>query len=171
MNCICEFCNKAFNTNSLLQRHIKTAKYCLELRREKKDLETVIDADTVNEDITKKFQCNSCMKEFTNKRNMIIHIENCKEVNVQKIKDNYMNELLEKDKELIAKEDVIKHLESKIKNHDNENSIASELIIKSDIIQKFKLTLEDNSIISIPVRSDGYVNVTALCKSIKKAYR
>jgi hypothetical protein len=109
MTCICEFCNKEFNTNSLLQRHIKTAKYCLELRRRKEDLEIVINSDTVNADITKKFQCNSCTKEFTNKRNMIIHIENCKEVNVQKIKDNYNNKLLEKD-------EVIKQLESKIKN-------------------------------------------------------
>ncbi len=39
-----------------------------------------------------------------------------------------------------------------------------EVVLKPDIIRNFKLILEDNTTIRIPVRNGGYVNVTALCK-------
>jgi hypothetical protein len=61
----------------------------------------------------------------------------------------------------------LKELE-KIILEDRENNISKEIDLKSDIIKKFKLTLKDNTTVSIPVRSDGYVNVTALCKASNK---
>jgi len=101
----CEFCESSFDTNSLLQRHIKTAKYCLELRfgkQEKKDKKQ-----------TKKFECYGCLKEFTNKKNMNTHIEICEEVRVKKIKEEHQREI-KKIKENHQKE--IEKLELKIQN-------------------------------------------------------
>jgi len=101
----CEFCESSFDTNSLLQRHIKTAKYCLELRfgkQEKKDKKP-----------TKKFECYGCLKEFTNKKNMNTHIEICEEVRVKKIKEEHQREI-KKIKENHQKE--IEKLELKIQN-------------------------------------------------------
>jgi hypothetical protein len=48
---------------------------------------------------------------------------------------------------------------------DRENNLTKERVLKPDNIQNFKLILEDNTTIRIPVRNDGYVNVTALCKA------
>jgi hypothetical protein len=46
----------------------------------------------------------------------------------------------------------------------------TELMKTSDIVE-FKLTLKNNTELSIPVSKDGYVNVTKLCKAGGKEYK
>ena len=183
---MCEFCKAEFSVNSSLQRHIKTSKTCLQLRSDKKE----------NQDkkkIVKQFECHGCSKNFTNKKNMNTHIEICEEIRVKKIKEEHKKELeklnkdhikeieeLNKDhiKELKLKDNIINDLKKDITdlqekfliyktNNESNKHIVSQPI-NTNSIHNFKLTLEDNSEITIPVRSDGYVNVTLLCKASNK---
>jgi hypothetical protein len=71
MSEICEFCNKTFNSKYTLNNHIKTAKYCINIRKNN-NIETT-ELST--------FDCNFCYKTFTSneslKKHLIICIENC----------------------------------------------------------------------------------------------
>ena len=58
----CAHCNNSFNNLSSLNKHQKTAKYCLELH---------------NKNST-GFSCEYCSKTFTSKVNMINHKKNVK---------------------------------------------------------------------------------------------
>jgi hypothetical protein len=57
----CEYCNKSFGTKSSLIYHQKTAKYCLELRGEKK-------MDII---------CEHCEQKFSRKSNLVCHYNSC----------------------------------------------------------------------------------------------
>ena len=46
----------------------------------------------------------------------------------------------------------------------NQLSNIKQQDFKSDLVE-FKLTLKNNTELSIPVSKDGYVNVTKLCKA------
>lgn len=59
----CEWCDKSFSTKYVLNKHTKTAIYCLKLRGETDD--------------TKKYDCDYCPYSTTNKGNLVTHNKNC----------------------------------------------------------------------------------------------
>jgi hypothetical protein len=60
----CEYCGKEFSSKSNLSAHIKTAKYCLEIRGQTEK---------------KLFECEFCSKVLSQKATLIDHLETCKE--------------------------------------------------------------------------------------------
>ena len=60
----CEFCNKKFKTNSILNHHKKTTKYCLKIQ---------------NKNNT-ELECKFCSKNFTSKQSLDYHLQICKHV-------------------------------------------------------------------------------------------
>jgi hypothetical protein len=95
------------------------------------------------------------LKTLSSKQNLLNHENICLE--------KKEHELQEKDKKLKEFENIV--IKFQVKNEIYENNVTKERILKADSIKNFKLTLEDNSSINIPVRGDGYVNVTELCKA------
>lgn len=99
---ICNFCNKEFKTSTLLNRHKKNTKYCLQLQ-----------GITIEEKIKKEkkiFKCESCFKNLTSKRSYTNHLEICKTLKLQIIKDKHIEELKN---EIKVKDDIIKDIEYK----------------------------------------------------------
>ena len=64
----CEFCNNEFDSKSSLNRHLRTARFCIKLQKEK--------GVEVNE---KLFKCEYCSKDVTSKNLLIYHRKICKE--------------------------------------------------------------------------------------------
>jgi hypothetical protein len=65
----CSYCKNTFSSKSVLNNHMKTAKYCLKLQNKEK---------SVNQDNIRK--CNGCGKIFTTKFNFQRHIQNCDKI-------------------------------------------------------------------------------------------
>jgi hypothetical protein len=61
---ICDYCNKEFKTNSSLNLHIKTAKYCLKIQNE------IATQKSIN-------QCQSCLKNFITTKSLKEHLKLC----------------------------------------------------------------------------------------------
>ena len=78
MSLICKFCSTEFKTIYVLDKHIKTAKYCL-IKQGK------------IEKPTEKYKCVSCNKILSSKRNFEIH--NCMK---EKIKSEYKCDICNK---------------------------------------------------------------------------
>lgn len=69
----CHFCNSELSTNSSLNKHIKTSKYCIKSR------------DSLSE--VKLFECKNCKKEFTSKHRMNLHTCKTTQTELQHLKD------------------------------------------------------------------------------------
>ena len=142
----CEFCNNTFSSSYNLKTHQKSAKFCLKLQGQ----EIIKPDDNI---------CEYCENSFSVKQSLDRHYLTC---NVKKNRtevDRLTKIIEEKNKHII----------------DHENFIISEFIsnnvlfkTNSKIVKDFKLVLEDKSTIIIPIRGDGYVNVTLLCESVDK---
>jgi hypothetical protein len=70
---ICEFCGKSFINQRNLQVHVRTAKYCLELRGEK---------------VPMKYACEHCNVGFTLKSPLAAHMKLCKTAKDAKIESS-----------------------------------------------------------------------------------
>lgn len=68
---VCQYCKKSFSTKSNLNMHIKTAKYCLELRGE----------------TNLEFSCKYCDLILTSKRSQQTHEEKCQGKNIKEFSD------------------------------------------------------------------------------------
>jgi len=101
----CSYCKNTFSSKSVLNNHIKTAKYCLKLQNKEK---------SVNQDDIRK--CNGCGKIFTTKFNFQRHIQNCDKIeNMSQIivLKAYNKNLIDK---LDEKESLIDNLRLQIKD-------------------------------------------------------
>ncbi len=138
----CTFCNKIFATKSSLNNHQKTTKYCLKLQgKNQKD----------------KFECQYCNKIFTIKTNLIGHYVICKEKEIH-------DRLKEREEELQKEFNKEKEkLEIRLNNKLNLNQLKEDTT--------FKLILENNEVMNIGIRSDGYINATQLCKAGGKEFK
>lgn len=103
----CTFCKSLFKSNSMLNRHMKTAKYCLKLQ-----------------DIKKEYKCDGCEKIFRDKRNSTIHTENCMELKIKNIRDKYENEIKSIRKEYDNK---ISILEEKLEIYKSDHECVQEI--------------------------------------------
>jgi hypothetical protein len=123
---ICNFCNNSFWNKTNLDKHKKTAKYCLELQ--KINIECNTKSNT--------YKCNFCNKEYLRKDILDTHLLKCK----IKIKNENKN----KEEELIKNIKLIEEYKFKYK----ENEIKYELANKSNIeylniINEQKLKIND----------------------------
>lgn len=130
-NFSCKTCGKNFYDKSGLNRHTKTAKYCLDLRDEESEI---------------VYKCNLCGKNtFSIKCNYDIHVRSCKnKFYVQ----NYevLEEELHKFKELLEfKNEKIEQLDKKLKNYQGKNK---ELKILAVHLEK-QLALENGKLMGV----------------------
>ena len=100
---ICNFCNKTLTNLSILKTHQKTARYCLEVQGL----------------INTSFKCNFCSKQYSQKRDLKIHLSNCVEKDkIYSEKDKIIAEkdimLSEKDKIITEKDARIKELQDQL---------------------------------------------------------
>jgi len=65
MPLVCEFCDKSFETKSVLTRHQRTAKYCIKLQNNNSEIKTI------------KYTCLFCDKNYTSNENLVNHQKNC----------------------------------------------------------------------------------------------
>jgi len=110
----CEYCNKIFKTKGILKNHQQTTKYCLKIRNEKNE----------------KWKCNYCEKNFTSKQTLESHFEKCvnkvifyeKDLTIKNLNNEiemlqkfHGNELIQKDKIIKEKDELINKLQEQIK--------------------------------------------------------
>lgn len=106
----CEYCGNIFTTKCSLNKHQRTARYCIKLR-EKSDIPV------------KKFVCEYCDATFTSRYRQHDHTKKCREL-YQKGFNNGMKEfqtlsqkqLEDKDKTIAKLEAKIERLENKLEN-------------------------------------------------------
>ena len=108
---ICDFCKKSFKTQTILKKHIKSAKYCLSLQKNV-------------DDESEEYNCEGCSKMFTNRRNMILHKENCIDDKIKNIQNEYENEIKNIRKEYNNK---IKILEEKLEMYKSDHECVQEI--------------------------------------------
>jgi len=181
---ICEFCENNFSSISNLVNHQKTAKYCLKKQ---------------NKNIEKQFTCIGCNSEFTRKHDFNRHIKSCKSnlsheiiLENSEIKDKiilmevqFNDKLCEKDKQIEKLENTIKDLQNtieKLATHAISRNFEDKAVIEVDIecdiddeeekSEEYKLKpLDVGDGYQIENReSDGYINVTNLCKAGGKLF-
>ena len=132
MSNICDFCKKSFKTQITLKKHIKSAKYCLSLQKQEDD-----EDEDDNDDI-KEYTCEGCSKIFTNKRNTILHTENCMELKIKNIRDKYENEIKSIRKEYDNKISILEEkLEIYKSDHECVQEIAKQPKINNTINNKY----------------------------------
>jgi len=108
----CIYCKNTFSSKSVLNNHMKTAKYCLKLQNKEKN---------INQDDIRK--CNGCGKIFTTKFNFQRHIQNCHKIeNMTQIialkteNKNLIDKLDEKESLIDDLRLQIQHLQDKLEN-------------------------------------------------------
>ena len=161
----CQYCKNTFKTNYNLIIHQKRAKYCLNIR---------------NQENNSNFIC-ICSKTYTSKENLEYHQKKCKfdEIETLKHKINKISE--EKDKQIEKLENTIKDLQDRIQyiaEKAIERTWQTIVEIEEDIPEEpsdepYELVpLElDNGYIIESRDSDGYIDVTNLCKAGGKEFK
>jgi uncharacterized Zn-finger protein len=66
MSDICDFCQQKFINKSVLNTHVKTAKYCIKLRNQSDDVKEITN------------ECKYCFKRFSKKSYIKIHENKCR---------------------------------------------------------------------------------------------
>lgn len=112
----CEFCNKEFKSNSSLNYHKKTTKYCLKIQNK----------------FNTELECKFCFKNFTSKQSLDYHLNICKQV-----KEN-LDEITKNDNEklkLIIEEQkiYISKLETKVEIYEKDHNTISDIAKQSRI--------------------------------------
>lgn len=99
----CEYCKKDYSSKKSLELHLKTAKFCFNLRK-KSDEEKIIE-----------FSCEYCENKFSVKANLDRHMVTCKFKQLRQ-KEKEMDELKKQYEATIYKlENQIKELENQVK--------------------------------------------------------
>lgn len=173
----CEYCNNVFKSMRTIKYHQKTAKFCL-VKQKKQIICECCGTLSFSRNDFENHQ-NNCIsflkneikvleekiKDLQDENKDIVYYQNKIEFREKQFDDkdnqiNYKNNEIDK-----LKEDMFNiHVKNEIYEKECQNK-TKEPFITSDIIKNFKLILEDNSTINIPVRNDGYINVTTLCKA------
>ena len=117
----CNFCSNTFTSNIILDKHTKTAKYCLQLQGKIKKKEKI-------------FKCEDCNVELTSKQTLINHGLSCKAARIRKIKDEEIKELLKREKELLKREKELKR--------ENDELKINMKLFESNYIEQGKLVVE-----------------------------
>ena len=173
----CEYCNHTFKTKTALNVHVKTAKYCLSNRNIK----------------IEEYKCESCNKVFSTKTNLNRHQTTCTTSFSLSEKINLIEQLNfklsekdilidEQEKTILEQKNTIKDLQNtieKLATHAISRNFYDKAVIEVDVEcdeeekpEEYKLKpLDVGDGYQIENReSDGYINVTNLCKAGGKKF-
>jgi len=123
----CKYCKNSFSSKSVLNKHIKTAKYCLKLRNVKSD---------------EKLRCEGCGKYSTTKYNFERHIQSCLQIKyLQEHVKKYTSEidtLRQQNSELTSQNDLLEGIISELKDQvqnlqDKLENIALKAVSRSTV--------------------------------------
>jgi hypothetical protein len=134
----CQFCNNSFSNKYTLRTHQLNSKKCLKLQ--------------TNQTVNSSLQCSFCEKIMSSKIRFEGHLAICKR---------------KKEAELQMKNDEIKKLEQRLEKEavsEDENKELSINNKNSNDIKEYNF----GSHIVVPIRNDGMINATALCKAGNK---
>jgi hypothetical protein len=103
----CKYCKSIFKNKYTLNKHLDTAKYCLQLRG-----------------ITKlNFECNDCEKFFSRKHHLTDHMKICVKKVFNEVDKNTQTQIQEKDRQILElkyqlqeQKQTIKDLQDKLEN-------------------------------------------------------
>lgn len=132
---ICKFCKKEYKTLSSLNKHQKTAKFCLELQQKEEE----------DKKIPEIFSCEYCNKEFTIKYNFGVHVNSCKEKKIQESNNlNIRLKELEVENERLKKEvEEFKKEKEEFENFKKEkNNEVDKLKRERDKFEKENIELK-----------------------------
>jgi hypothetical protein len=166
----CDYCKNEFNNKSNLTKHQKTSKYCLKIQEQSKiKTEKII------------FSCEFCNKIISSKQMLNYHLKICK--TKKKEHKDEMKEMMEKVLQLTKEVERMKKkpYTNNITITDNSNTQDKEehqiKTNKSELVECSNPNNEEKSDIHeykfgnnfiVPIRSDGMINATALCKAAEK---
>jgi hypothetical protein len=142
MSIECEFCKHSFSSKTNLRSHQKKTLYCLEIQYKGKKNKLEIRNQL-------QFECLDCNKKFPQKQGLSSHSKICQVT--KKIK-NEAEKLNQPEEECNEME------QSPIDFDQNGNMFIC------------KLKLPSGELIDIPIRSDGYMNATLMCKAHNKRF-
>ena len=130
----CNFCKKILSSLSSLNNHKATAKYCLQIQ---------------NKDITEKFKCIYCHKNFTSKNTLQLHAKGCIDLNVT---------MQTKDKDIIIakQQSVIEQLKKQ------EDAHKEQLQKRDDQISELQKIIERMGTTAISKPSSTTTNNTKI---------
>ena len=169
----CHFCKNTYANQYILKTHQQTTKKCILLQKQV--------TNQVNNEI--KFKCSYCHKILSSKSRLDTHYSTCKSkikkdsetLTTKKIVEEKQDELeevsfkLRSEKEQIEyelrkaiqeKDAKIKELESKLEYNENKGIVRTNKLE----IKEYKFGTE----LVVPIRNDGMINATALCKAGNK---
>ena len=177
----CEFCNNSFSSKHILVKHQKNTKYCLKLQQK---------------EYVSTHKCEGCQKTFTTIYDLNIHIKKCKAsehfYTLQKEIDTLENtnkeltlKVSEQEKSITEHKNTIKDLQNTIEklasqaiSRNFEDKAVIEVDIECDDDEQEKpeeykpKPLDVGDGYQIENReSDGYINVTNLCKAGGKQFK
>ena len=154
----CNFCKKSYTSQSNLNNHQKTAKFCLDLQNKLNNGDLI--------------RCEYCLKEFTTKKYLNQHIETCKhkktleQNDLKKENENLLKEIsnlklkLEfKDEKLKDKDEIIKKLEKEINEYKKLINRPTTTITNNDNRQQTQYNFQFNKLFeSLPILNEVNVN-------------
>ena len=137
---VCEFCNKDFSTDYILENHKKTAKFCLKIQIENQNSKI----DNIFENAFLK--CEYCDKIFNINKDLTIHYTTC-EFKKRQTKYELKSLIKYKDKILQELKEKIKTLNILLKIERNTiNDLKEENTIYKNYFLKNKDKIDDDSI-------------------------
>ena len=154
-NLICEVCQTLCSNASNLKRHKRTTKYCLEQRTDNQPLDV------------KPFTCDYCKYSTHFKQHLNQHLETCKfkseAEKKQKENQHIENLLLKKELDLarVQRDEYKKKTENSVQIEDIQmvgDDANISVIRKND-------ALSLNGVFIVVRASDGFINLTQLCKA------
>ena len=173
----CKHCKNTFKNKSILQNHIRTAKYCIKIQKK-----LGLKIDTVC------YLCEYCPKTFTQKIDLQRHeASSCFSKHrfklIQQKEIMYKSQINELRKQQEKYENHVKELQARLENiaikavscpisfQDNVIEIEEEPE-DDEIVNDSMSPLKVGNSYNIEHREDdGYINVTNLCKAGKKQFK
>ena len=146
----CNFCKKSYTSQSNLNNHQKTAKFCLSLQNKLNNGELI--------------RCEFCLKEFATKKYLNQHNDICKQKKVEEQNDvkneleNYKKEIIELKIKLQLKDEIIKKLEKQNKELLNRPTTTS-IVNNNDNRQQNQYNIQFNQLFEkLPILNEENVN-------------
>ena len=154
----CEYCKKTFTTIRVKKVHQQSTKSCIEIQAQ---------MGLANKKLS--FPCELCQKEFTTKISQQYHSKICKKKGTSLgEKVNQLEATLTiKNKEINGLGKLNYNQTVKIKELTEKNET---LKLKEQNVSKPNSDIQEYTFddISVPIRNDGIINATALCRAGNK---